>query len=193
MTINKIVVTLRWWDALTVSKIQWKLHICILFLTPTCRVVQRNGHQPARLYPSELLQARMETPSILPRPKDVDCSRKRKTKSRVDTDLTARYTHKAWCVRIKQGRGNTGNKPFEREQFQVGSPWVVFPRRYVARKPGQRWEWGQMVTLRIGHWQNWAWILVVLLLPGWPWARDSTFLCNTETVIAITPSVKLED
>lgn len=63
-------------------------------LTPTCRVVQRNGHRPARLCPSGLLQARMGTPSASPRPRGVDCSRKRKTKCRVWTHLTARDTHR---------------------------------------------------------------------------------------------------
>ena len=77
------------------SKAPSELRIWSPCLTPTCRVVQRNGHPPAHLYPSELSQARMETPSVLPKPKDVDCSRKRKTKSRVCTYSTARTIYKA--------------------------------------------------------------------------------------------------
>ena len=77
------------------SKAHLELRIWSPCLTPTCRVVQRNGHPPAHLYPSELSQARMETPSVLPKPKDVDCSRKRKTKSRVCTYSKARPIHKA--------------------------------------------------------------------------------------------------
>lgn len=122
----------------------------------------------------------METPSVLPKPKDVDCSRKRKTKSRVCTYLTAGYTHKARCAGTKQGRGDTGHKWIE-NSFKQGLPkWRsledVWP--VSSGKAGNGVTWSTRDKARHGSW-----------LSRIPWVamnKKVTFVGNPETVKTYT-------
>ena len=131
----------------------------------------------------------METPSVLPKPKDVDCSRKRKTKCRVCLYPSAKQPHRAGVCGSRMVAGDSG-------QYRAGSPHVPLPRR-GATKPGHSWARGSRRKLekkrvstdktRLG-----SWLGCHHRARGWgEGGRDDIFPGNRVTVL-LAPSVRLE-